>query len=585
MSHFKSKQAPVSFQNLRKLKEACEREMTPLDDSVPFRATTNHSHATWARTFHSHPALYIQPESITEVQQLVLRARSQKQRIVVTGASHSPSDLTCTSSWLVSLKKLDRVLDVQKDEKTGEARVTAQAGISLHELSERLSKSDGLIIPNLGSIDVQSIAGAIATATHGSSLYHGLLAQNIHGMRICLADGSIIHCSPTEREDLFRAALVSLGAIGIIVEVELRMIRTCNVEWTQDLVSVDRILENWDQGHWTQAEFVRCWWLPYQRNMVVWKANKTDKSKRFPKQFISTGSVGFYFYKCLLWFGHFFPRALPIVETIMFGLNNGRLTPGHISDGVDEQRSALLMDCLFSQFVNEWAIPLHKGPEAIIRLEQWLLGQGSASRIPFDPRSVFVHYPIEVRVTDNSHSKTKVRGYLDPSMEDGPTLYLNATLYRPFGLDPPSTQRYYEAFEWLMRDLGGRPHWAKNFQTVSHPEFRAMYGKNLSQWQQVREKVDPQGMFIGAWHTRNVLDQKQRALSAAETELYRKPYRGGGMYWKGTQAKDFDEQRQSFKGLREAKSSPSDESFDSFATSVTESEEIISAGGDHMPEG
>jgi D-arabinono-1,4-lactone oxidase len=66
-------------------------------------------------------------------------------------------------------------------------------------------------MPNLGSIDDQAIAGAIGTATHGSSTRHGLLSQSVLELKIMLANGRTVSCSAKQNKDLFRAALVSLG--------------------------------------------------------------------------------------------------------------------------------------------------------------------------------------------------------------------------------------------------------------------------------------------------------------------------------------------------------------------------------------
>ena len=76
------------------------------DDSIPFRATTRHVHRTWARTFSSLPELYIQPESLAEVEKAVALARRCRRRVVVTGCGHSPSNITCTSSWMVNLDRV-----------------------------------------------------------------------------------------------------------------------------------------------------------------------------------------------------------------------------------------------------------------------------------------------------------------------------------------------------------------------------------------------------------------------------------------------------------------------------------------------
>ena len=90
-------------------------------------------------------------------------------------------------------------------------------------------------MPNLGSIDIQSIAGAIATGTHGSSLHHGILSQWVQSLRLVLANGAVVRCSKTQNTDLFQAALVSLGTLGIVVEVEYQLVPATNIEWVQTL--------------------------------------------------------------------------------------------------------------------------------------------------------------------------------------------------------------------------------------------------------------------------------------------------------------------------------------------------------------
>jgi hypothetical protein len=124
-----------------------------------------------------------------------------------------------------------------------------------------------------------------------------------------------------------------------------------------------------------------------------------------------------------------------------------------------------------------------------------------------------VHAPIEVRVTDSSTSKNP-RAWLDQSIADGPTLYLNATLYRPFLRDVPHWQRYYAAFEHLMKDLGGKPHWAKNFVTPTPSEFWNMY-PDLEKWVKLRDQVDPSGVFVTDWLKRCILsgEEAQRAIT------------------------------------------------------------------------
>lgn len=502
-----------------------ERELSTVEPTVPFHARTSHHHRTWAETFHSYPELYVQPQSSTEIRKVVTLARRCRRRIAIAGSAHSPSDLTLTSSWLVNLDNYCKILDVDLEKKV----VIMQSGIRLHDLSLRL-KEYGLAMQNLGSIDHQSIAGAIGTATHGSSIQHGILSQSVLGLSIMLSDGQIFACSAEENTELFRAALVSLGALGIITQVTLQAVSAFNVKWQQSLHPLEEILVDWENDLWTQAEFTRVWWMPYMKRCIRWRAEKTKSALQPPVLSPWREVLGYQTYQFLLYIAHWLPVILPGLERLVIWVQYG-LTEGAGSTAVEESRTGLLMNCLYSQFVNEWAIPLHLGPEAITRLSAWLHGDEETARIPFSPRGLYIHAPIEVRVCDTS--RIAPRPYLDNTVPDGPTLYLNATLYRPYGYDPPCRERYYEAFEWLMKEMKGRPHWAKNFITVSRDDVCAMYPE-MDDWRRIRDGVDPEGMFVGDWHRRLLFAEDVETSLPLEEKLESVQLaKRGGIEWKG----------------------------------------------------
>ena len=524
-----------------------QKECATLDPQIPLHISFHHRHHTWARTFHSYPELYIQPRTTEELRKTVDLARRCRRRISLVGCAHSPSDLTCTSSWLVNIDHLDKILDINEEAGV----VVMQAGIRLRDLGMKL-KEHRLAMPNLGSIDDQSIAGAISTATHGSCTRHGLLSQSVLALKIMLADGRLLSCSKEQSSDLFRAALVSLGALGIITEVTFQAVPTFNVEWDQSLQPLESLLSMLEKGLWTTDEFTRIWWMPYKKKAIVWTANKTPQALRPPPSNFLGGVFGFHTYHTLLYIAQWIPRILPYLETFVMHVQYG-LKEGTGQTAVEEWRTGLLMNCLFSQFVNEWAIPLKKGPEAISRLSKWMHGE-PGSNIPFSSRGLYVHAPIEVRVTDISTNSP--RPYLDNTCSDDATLYINATLYRPYHNDPPCRKRYYEAFEWLMKEMGGRPHWAKNFSTVTKENLSAMY-PDLGEWIRVRNEVDPEGMFIADWHRRLLLTGKTLPLEERKTSS--KPNRGGGVDWFGEvklRKSNPDESEQSFdpvQGLQDEK--------------------------------
>ena len=532
-----------------------QRELDRLDPTIPFRASTGYRHHTWAKTFHSRPELYLRPQSIAEIQKIVTAARRCRQRLTVVGSAHSPNDLTCTSSWTINLDDFNQVLSVDKQTNVA----VMQAGIRLHMTGAAL-KEHGLAMPNLGSIDSQSIAGAISTATHGSSLQHGLLSDSVIALKIMLANGRVVLCSAEQNTDLFRAALVSLGALGIIVEITFQAVPTFDIEWVQSLHTLDAILTGWDEELWTRAEFVRVWWLPYSKRAVLWKADKTTKPRRPPKSSWYGGALGYHTYHVLLYLAQWVPRLLPTIEWFVFGMRYG-FGDGRSTTAVVDGHEGLLMDCLYSQLVNEWALPLEKGPEAIKRLSAWLNGDEEMAKIPMTSRGLYVHAPIEVRVSNTLPALP--RPYLDPTNASGPTLYFNATLYRPYHRDPPCHERYYEAFEYLMKELGARPHWAKNMQTVSNDDLTSMYGDDLKEWSRIRHEVDPEGMFVGDYHRRYVLTDDEKRLAMEEKIVSRTRDRQGG--WLLELARDVEE-----------RSRPaSEESFDLMHGAETEASTLL----------
>ncbi|KAH8792040.1 D-arabinono-1,4-lactone oxidase-domain-containing protein [Hyaloscypha finlandica] len=532
---------------------AITSELSKFNDDIPFRAATNHTQSTWARTFHSSPELYIQPQSIAEVEKLVNLARRCRRRITTVGCGHSPSDITCTSSWLVNLDKFNKILSVDKEK----CIVVMQSGIRLFAVGEELDKV-GLAMPNLGSINDQSIAGAISTGTHGSTLKHGILSTSVLQLKIILANGKTETCSPTQNEELFRAALISLGALGIIVEITFQAVPAFTLAWKQVVDRDLSMFNSWNKDLWTQTEFVRVWWFPYTRRSVVWTAEKTKLTPRPPPKSYYDAWLGFHIYHNLLYAAQYVPRMLPWIEWFVFGMQYG-FPNGSTTSAIQPSRQALLMNCLYSQFVNEWAIPLHKGPEALHRLSSWLNHLTPEDPdyvphgIPYSADGLWVHAPVEVRVTETSNSTTP-RPHLDPTCTEEATLYLNATLYRPYDMDPPCRTRYYQGFEYLMRELGGRPHWAKNFD-ANGKDIEEMYGNKLLEWRKIRNDADPEGMFVGEWHRRYILGEG-RKLALEEVEVGRKKIWGGGVLVMGEVEDDCglsgSTSEESFDHLRES---------------------------------
>src|SRR4051812_6831881 len=145
------------------------------------------------------------PDDARGLSQLLAEAARDGQSVRVAGAGHSFSPLVASDGVIVSLDRMQGIVDV--DAATRVARV--QAGTRLYALGAALAQS-GLAMENLGDINVQSIAGATSTGTHGTGLGFGNLATQIAALKFVTADGREIVASPGENPELFAGGRIAL---------------------------------------------------------------------------------------------------------------------------------------------------------------------------------------------------------------------------------------------------------------------------------------------------------------------------------------------------------------------------------------
>src|SRR4051812_11032626 len=219
--------------------------------------------SNWSRGQSCAPAEQLRPRTSTEVAQAVARGRAVR----VAGAGHSFSGGVPTDGTLLSLERLDRILDVDR----ASGLVRAEAGIGLHRLVGGLH-GHGLALPNLGDIDVQSLAGALVTGTHGTGLRHGNLASGVEAMELVLADGSEL--TVAEGDEL-RAARVSLGALGVVVTVTLRCVPSFNLHAVDRPLPLEEVLDSLDE-HVEGNDHFELFTFPHSPVALTRTNNRTD---------------------------------------------------------------------------------------------------------------------------------------------------------------------------------------------------------------------------------------------------------------------------------------------------------------------
>ncbi|HXW08213.1 MAG TPA: FAD-binding protein [Vicinamibacterales bacterium] len=154
------------------------------------------------------------PGSVEEIQQLVRKHR----RLKVLGTRHCFNTIADSRDAFVSLARLNSL--VRLDPTASE--VTIEAGMSYGQLCP-LIDARGFALHNLASLPHISVAGACATATHGSGIKNGNLATAVTAIEMVTADGEVATLTRSNDGERFQAAVVGLGALGVVTRLTLRV--------------------------------------------------------------------------------------------------------------------------------------------------------------------------------------------------------------------------------------------------------------------------------------------------------------------------------------------------------------------------
>src|SRR5437868_6970282 len=209
----------------------------------------------WGATYSCTPTHVAGPSGTDEIATLVHSAVERGERVKVVGSGHSFTDIACTDGLLLKMHNHNRVLKVDPDAET----ITAQSGITILQLSTALAEH-GLAMENMGDVGYQTISGAISTATHGTGEKLGNLSSQVAGLSLVKADGESLECWPDRQREEFKAAQVSLGALGVIDTVTLRAVPAYNVRSVQQPEKVDVLLDEFDQRTKENDHFEFFWW-------------------------------------------------------------------------------------------------------------------------------------------------------------------------------------------------------------------------------------------------------------------------------------------------------------------------------------
>lgn len=414
----------------------------------------------------SRPRAWHLPASEQEVVRLVAGAAADRRRLRVVGAGHSFSRIAAPDDDAVSLDALAGPVDVHDDR----TRVTVPAGMRLRDLSAVLA-GRGLALPIVGSIQSQSVAGAIATGTHGSSLRHPNLAGLVTAVRLVDGTGRVVALD--EADPRVAGARVHLGALGIVTQLTLRVqaARTlCQVVEDVPVAAVPEILV--DVAH--SAEYVKVWWLPHARTAQVIRYDATERPvTRWPsvamRRRLDDRVMHAAVFPALIGLQRRRPQVTAAV--------NRFLSSRYLGPRVQAGRDTLMLTTPmpFRHRETEAALPLGRAPEAVAQV----LGLFADGRPA-------VNFPLEIRFVAGDDT------WLSPAFG------ADACQIGAYCTDIGDCETYFAAFWTVMRSQGARPHWGKELDHDA-AELRALYPE-YDRFTALRDDLDPHRVFGGTLH-------------------------------------------------------------------------------------
>lgn len=412
----------------------------------------------WSGGVVGQPEQIVTPSSLDKIVDLVKTAVSQHKQIRLVGAGHSFTPVAQTNSILMSLDNYQGIEAVDKEA----GLVTVRAGTRLYQLGTALHEN-GLAQVNLGDINQQSIAGAVSTGTHGTGADLQTIATQIAALKLVNGRGELITIDESD-PDMLNAARISLGMLGIIVEVTLRVVPAYKLHLISQPANLDGILMDLETHK--QNRHFEFFWFPYTKTVQFKRMNLTDEPS-------TTEGIGTWLNDVViengaLWLAstisRFFPSTTPSICKL-----SGRFLSKVEKVNDSYEVFAATRTVRFEEM--EYNVPANSFIACLRDIEAEIERQ----QFP-------VNFPVECRFVKAddiwlSPAYQRDAGYIAVHVFKGKP-------YRP----------YFEAIEAIFQKYNGRPHWGKR-HTFTPAQVQAAYPK-AADFLQLRAQFDPQGIFL-----------------------------------------------------------------------------------------
>lgn len=444
----------------------------------------------WLRRVSYRPRRYIEPA--TEAQIIEAICRSGKLRVF--GSGHSFNSGVESEETLVSLDKYSGPIHTD----LARREVTFRGGTRVRDASRFLS-SQGLAFEHLPSHDAQSLAGIISTDVHGTGRASGFVSDQVVRIKLIDGCGRAHICEPSD--DLFKAAIGGIGAVGVISEVTVKAVprfdlrqKVERARWPEVKANLDSLLE--DNRHLSVYLF------PFTDRCLVntWNPVHPDERRSFLgplREFVSIGLDAL----LAAWLGNLvaYTRLLPKLSSLVHGAKLG-------SDLVLESYKAFNRSLYHLHQELEFAVPFEQTVrvcEQFRSLYEEMYESGE--RLPYTA--------FEVRFTPAGHDRTLI----------GPGRSRRSTWIDLLANDSRGFERYFARAEAELKRMDGRPHPGKFNETFSDADLQRLHGERFECFQELRSKHDPHDKFSNPFTRRMFGPARAGSVAALPSAAGREP--------------------------------------------------------------
>lgn len=410
----------------------------------------------WSGSQECMPSKRLAPKNVAELQQLVAEAGGTVRAV---GAGHSFTPLVPTEDTIVSLGRLSGL----SDHDTDLCQATVYAGTRIADIGQPLEEVGQALI-NQPDIDEQTLGGCLATATHGTGADLGCMSSNVTGLEMVTANGDILWCDAEENPEVFQAAKVSLGSLGLVTKVRIQNQPSYRLRRESWVAPMEEILDQAETLADANRNF-EFYYIPFS-GMCMADSHQLTEEEIFSTEREDTNEAVMTLKSVRDWLGWSPKLRRFALRSAMEDIEKEVIVESSWRNYASER------NVRFNEM--EYHLPKETGLAAFAEI-----------RNAIEENNLDVFFPIEVRFVKQDDI------WLSPFYQQDS---VSIAVHRYFEEDH---QPLFKVLEPIMRKYGGRPHWGK-LNTLQERDFARLYPR----WQDfltVRRALDPDGKFLNPY--------------------------------------------------------------------------------------